>query len=66
MQLDELALLVYDECHHCKKSHPANMIMQNFYHKVRPLGRQPHSCCAACVCSTCCVHVRAACQLGIL
>ncbi|KAJ5664613.1 hypothetical protein N7462_011426 [Penicillium macrosclerotiorum] len=35
IQLQQLALLVFDEAHHCMKSHPGNQILQNFYHKLR-------------------------------
>ncbi|KAI9835015.1 MAG: Dicer-like protein 2 [Sclerophora amabilis] len=30
--MSRLALLVYDEAHNCVSKHPANVIMQNFYH----------------------------------
>ena len=32
-QLKEILLLIFDECHHTKKSHPYNLIMQEFYHE---------------------------------
>ena len=32
VQMDKIALLVFDEAHHCVRGHPANKIMQNFYH----------------------------------
>ena len=32
MQMDKIALLIFDEAHHCVRGHPANRIMQNFYH----------------------------------
>lgn len=35
VQLHKIALLVFDEAHHCVRSHPANKIMQNFYHASR-------------------------------
>ncbi|KAI9776190.1 MAG: Dicer-like protein 2 [Geoglossum umbratile] len=34
VRLKELALLVFDEAHHCVESHPANRIMQDFYHPL--------------------------------
>ena len=40
MQMSEVALMILDECHHCKKKHPANLIMQQFWHpapaRMRP------------------------------
>ncbi|KAJ5873617.1 ATP-dependent helicase dcl2 [Penicillium subrubescens] len=35
IQLPQLALIVFDEAHHCMKSHPGNRIMRDFYHKVK-------------------------------
>ena len=35
VQMDKIALLVFDEAHHCVRGHPANKIMQNFYHVKR-------------------------------
>ncbi|CAG8877912.1 unnamed protein product [Penicillium nalgiovense] len=32
VRMSRLALLVFDEAHHCTKRHPANKIMQNHYH----------------------------------
>ncbi|CAG7966166.1 unnamed protein product [Penicillium olsonii] len=32
VQMSRLALLVFDEAHHCRGRHPANRIMQNHYH----------------------------------
>ncbi|KAI9770812.1 MAG: Dicer-like protein 2 [Geoglossum simile] len=43
--LKGLALLVFDEAHHCVESHPANMIMRDFYHPLlRDEGKEhvPH------------------------
>ncbi|KAK2797192.1 hypothetical protein FQN50_009291 [Emmonsiellopsis sp. PD_5] len=35
----QIALLVFDEAHHCAASAPANVIMQNFYHgRLHPFG----------------------------
>ena len=33
VRLSSLALLVYDEAHHCRGKHAANSIMQKFYHQ---------------------------------
>ena len=35
VQLGGLALLVFDEAHHVFGKHPANKIMQSFYHPAR-------------------------------
>ena len=32
VQMEKIALLVFDEAHHCVRGHAANKIMQNFYH----------------------------------
>ncbi|CAG8162910.1 unnamed protein product [Penicillium salamii] len=32
IQMSRLALLIFDEAHHCRGRHPANRIMQNHYH----------------------------------
>ncbi|OQD72256.1 hypothetical protein PENPOL_c001G07256 [Penicillium polonicum] len=32
VRMSRLALLIFDEAHHCTKRHPANKIMQNHYH----------------------------------
>ena len=37
--MGELALLILDECHHCKKRHPANLVMQQFWHPAAPGAR---------------------------
>ena len=37
--MSEVALLILDECHHCKKKHPANLIMQQFWHPAPPQAR---------------------------
>ncbi|KAI9707868.1 MAG: hypothetical protein M1820_004474 [Bogoriella megaspora] len=45
VRMDRLSLLVYDEAHHCVSNHPANQIMQNFFHPLaQKNGRQsvPH------------------------
>ncbi|XPS72365.1 Dicer-like protein 2 [Ascochyta lentis] len=31
VRIDELALIIFDEAHHCTLKHPANRIMSNFY-----------------------------------
>jgi hypothetical protein len=31
IQLNHISLLVFDECHHTRKKHPYNLIMQEFY-----------------------------------
>ncbi|KAJ5471839.1 hypothetical protein N7539_008782 [Penicillium diatomitis] len=35
IKLNQLALIVFDEAHHCMKSHPGNRIMRDFYHKAK-------------------------------
>ncbi|CAI7616954.1 unnamed protein product [Penicillium glandicola] len=32
VRMSRLALLIFDEAHHCTRNHPANKIMQNHYH----------------------------------
>ncbi|KAJ9078333.1 Dicer-like protein 1 [Entomophthora muscae] len=32
ISMDEICLLVFDECHHAQKKHPYNVIMREFYH----------------------------------
>ncbi|OBT77825.1 hypothetical protein VF21_03238 [Pseudogymnoascus sp. 05NY08] len=34
VRIEELALLVFDEAHHCAGEHPANKIMKNYYHPL--------------------------------
>jgi len=35
--------MVFDECHHCMKAHPYNMIMKEFYHRPQQgSGHKPH------------------------
>ncbi|KAF2116487.1 dicer-like protein-like protein 2 [Lophiotrema nucula] len=34
VKMQQLALIIFDEAHHCTKNHPANLIMKDFY---RPL-----------------------------
>ncbi|KAJ5152605.1 Dicer-like protein 2 [Penicillium canariense] len=42
VRMSQLALLIFDEAHHCMKGHPANKIMQSHYHPTRvKLG--PHA-----------------------
>lgn len=31
LQMDDINLIVFDECHHCKMADPYNKIMQDFY-----------------------------------
>ncbi|KAJ6117880.1 hypothetical protein N7523_005778 [Penicillium sp. IBT 18751x] len=33
--VSQLALIIFDEAHHCMRGHPANKIMQNHYHPAR-------------------------------
>lgn len=40
VQIDKIALLVFDEAHHCMKGGDTNRIMQEFYHPA-PVGRRP-------------------------
>ncbi|KAJ5600761.1 hypothetical protein N7450_001828 [Penicillium hetheringtonii] len=35
VRMSQLALLVFDEAHHCMRRHPANQIMQSHYHPMR-------------------------------
>ncbi|KAK9795892.1 hypothetical protein WJX73_009969 [Symbiochloris irregularis] len=42
VQMTSIALLVVDECHHCKKLSPLNQIFKNFYHTVQPITDRPH------------------------
>ncbi|OQN96096.1 hypothetical protein B0A48_18342 [Cryoendolithus antarcticus] len=43
IRLTSLALLIFDEAHHCVKKHPANIIMENFYHGLKATGADvPH------------------------
>ncbi|OAP62767.1 hypothetical protein AYL99_01994 [Fonsecaea erecta] len=45
VKIEDLALLVFDEAHHCIRKHPANKIMSNFYHpkkKAGSLDQIPH------------------------
>lgn len=32
VKMSQLALLIFDEAHHCTRRHAANKIMQDFYH----------------------------------
>ncbi|KAL4888389.1 ATP-dependent helicase dcl2 [Aspergillus ambiguus] len=32
VRMSQLGLLIFDEAHHCMRRHPANRIMQDFYH----------------------------------
>ncbi|KAJ5301638.1 hypothetical protein N7508_006501 [Penicillium antarcticum] len=34
VKMSQIALLVFDEAHHCMRRHPANKIMQNHYHPM--------------------------------
>lgn len=40
VNLQHICLLIFDECHHARKNHPFNMIMQEFYH-CTPVDCQP-------------------------
>ena len=35
VQMTKIALLIFDEAHHCVRNHAAKRIMQNFYHPIR-------------------------------
>ncbi|KAJ5982483.1 hypothetical protein N7451_012583 [Penicillium sp. IBT 35674x] len=35
VRMSHLALIIFDEAHHCMRHHPANKIMQNHYHPAR-------------------------------
>ncbi|KAI3653916.1 hypothetical protein MP228_001863 [Amoeboaphelidium protococcarum] len=34
IKMDQIALLIFDECHHARKRHPYNVIMSDFYYKI--------------------------------
>ena len=39
----QMALLIFDEAHHCISNHPANRILRDFYHPALTTMRQvPH------------------------
>jgi ERCC4-related helicase len=43
VRMQRLALLVFDEAHHCTGNHPAARILQQFYHPERLAGKVvPH------------------------
>ncbi|OBT69887.1 hypothetical protein VE03_00456 [Pseudogymnoascus sp. 23342-1-I1] len=45
VRIEELALLVFDEAHHCSREHPANKIMKNYYHpllQLKGVNAVPH------------------------
>jgi endoribonuclease Dicer len=39
ISMDDLSLLIVDECHHCKDSHPFNTVMQHFYFPLKKENR---------------------------
>ncbi|PLB44911.1 ATP-dependent helicase dcl2 [Aspergillus steynii IBT 23096] len=40
VKISQLGLIIFDEAHHCMRRHPANKIMQEFYHPtLAKLGR---------------------------
>jgi endoribonuclease Dicer len=39
VRMDQVNLLIMDECHHCKKNHPYNIIMREFYTRCPPNSR---------------------------
>lgn len=40
ISMNQLALIVFDECHHARKKHPFNCILQEFYHTA-PVEQRP-------------------------
>ncbi|KAF2800747.1 hypothetical protein K505DRAFT_292221 [Melanomma pulvis-pyrius CBS 109.77] len=38
VKMDKLALIIFDEAHHCTQNHPANQIMANFYKPLLSKG----------------------------
>ncbi len=42
VQMKRIALLIFDEAHHCMKSHDTNRIMQEFYHKATSVDLLPY------------------------
>ncbi len=39
MDISSVGLIVMDEVHHCRKRHPYNTIMEEFYHPLSPTSR---------------------------
>ncbi|KAJ9053924.1 Dicer-like protein 1 [Entomophthora muscae] len=39
--MNDICLLVFDECHHTQKKHPYNVIMQEFYHPLTSRRYRP-------------------------
>ncbi|KAJ3136760.1 hypothetical protein HK100_001334 [Physocladia obscura] len=37
----DVALIVFDECHHAWKNHPYNLLMKEFYHTLPPDAEKP-------------------------
>lgn len=42
--LDELSLIIFDECHHANEDHPYNQIMKEFYFEVKEMKRRDDKC----------------------
>ncbi|KAI7902630.1 uncharacterized protein BX663DRAFT_509905 [Cokeromyces recurvatus] len=51
LTLDEVNLMIFDECHHAVKGHPFNLIMYEFYHQWR-LKPKIFSMTASPICSS--------------
>lgn len=41
LQMSDISLLIFDECHHCTKKHPYSLIFTDFYYDL-PILERPH------------------------
>lgn len=42
--LDELSLIIFDECHHANEDHPYNQIMKEFYFEEKEIKKRDGKC----------------------
>ncbi|KAF2689197.1 P-loop containing nucleoside triphosphate hydrolase protein [Lentithecium fluviatile CBS 122367] len=42
VKMKKLALIIFDEAHHCTQKHPANLILANFYLPIAQYGVRTH------------------------